>query len=134
MAAPAAAEPGRPRLRLDGAAAVRLAAGFAAGLAFWFAFSAPYERAVAAAAQAATRLVESPPTTTLAAEGGEIRVDRSDFPPDSPRPGLPAADLHFNFVMLAALFALTPRPQAGSNVARFAIAVALLFVVHVAAL
>jgi len=134
MAATAAAEPRRPRLRLDGRSAVRLAAGFAAGLAFWFAFSAPYERAVAAAAQAVTRLLESPPTTTLAAEKGEIRVDRADFPPDSPRPGLPAADLHFNFVMLAALFALTPKPQSGANVARFAAAAGLLFVVHVAAL
>ena len=42
----------------------------------------------------------------LGSGGGEIRVERSDFPPASPRPGLPAADLHFNFVLLAALFAL----------------------------
>jgi len=134
MAATAAAEPRRPRLRLDGPSAARLAAGFGAGLAFWLAFSAPYERAVAATAQAVTRVLESPPTTTLTASSGEIRVERSDFPADSPRPGLPAADLHFNFVLLAALFALTPRPQSGANVARFAAAAGLLFVVHVAAL
>jgi hypothetical protein len=130
----AAAEPPRPRLRLDGASAARLAAGFLLGLAFWFAFSAPYERAVAAAAQAATRLLERPATTSLAARDGEFRVDRADFPADSPRPGLPAADLHFDFVLLAALFALTPRPLEGANLARFAVAAAILFVVHVAAL
>ena len=85
MARAAAAEPPRPRLRLDGAAAARLAAGFALGLAFWFAFSAPYERAVAAGAQTLTRLVERPATTSLAASEGEFRLDRSDFPADSPR-------------------------------------------------
>jgi hypothetical protein len=134
VARAAAAEPPRPRLRLDGASALRLAIGFALGLAFWFAFSAPYERAVAAAAQGLTRLFERPATTSLEARGGEIRVDRADFPPDSPRPGLPAADLHFNFVLLAALFALTPRPLGGANLARFAAAAAILYLVHVAAL
>jgi hypothetical protein len=134
MAGAAAAEPPRPRLRLDGKAALRLSAGFLVGLAFWFAFSGPYERGVAAAAQAATRLFERPATTTLAAENGEFRLDRSDFPPESPRPGLPAADLHFNFVLLAALFALTPRPLSGANVGRFVAAAAILFFVHVAAL
>jgi hypothetical protein len=121
-------------LRLDGAAALRLAAGFLLGLAFWFAFSAPYERAVAAVAERATRMTERPPTTSIAASEGEFRVDRADFPPDSPRPGLPAADLHFDFVLLAALFALTPRPLEGSNLGRFAGAAAILFVVHAAAL
>jgi len=134
MAGAAGAEPPRPRLRLDGGSALRLAAGFLAGLAVWFAFAAPYERAVAGAAQASTRLFERPATTTLAAENGEFRLDRSDFPPDSPRPGLPAPDLHFNFVLLAALFALTPQPLSGVNVARFAAACALLFGIHVAAL
>ena len=134
MARAAAGEPPRPRLRLDGVSAARLAAGFLLGLAFWFAFSAPYERAVAAAAQAVTRLLERPATTTLAAGDGEFRVDRADFPPDSPRPGLPAADLHFDFVLLAALFALTPRPLRGENLARFGVATAILFAVHVAAL
>jgi hypothetical protein len=134
VARSAAAEPPRPRLRLDGAAAGRLAAGFALGLAFWFAFSAPYERAAAAGAQALTRFFERPATTSLAASAGEFRLDRADFPPDSPRPGLPAADLHFNFVLLAALFALTPRPLEGNNLARFGAAAVLLFFVHVAAL
>jgi hypothetical protein len=134
MARAGAAEPPRPRLRLDGAAAARLAAGFALGLAFWFAFSSPYERAVAAGAQALTRVFERPATTSLAASEGEFRLDRSDFPPDSPRPGLPAADLHFNFVLLAALFALTPRPLQGANLARFGAAAAILYAVHVAAL
>jgi len=134
VARAAAAERPRPRLRLDGAAAVRLACGFLLGLGFWFAFSAPYERAVAAGAGTLTRLFERPATTSISAQDGEFRIDRADFPPDSPRPGLPAPDLHFNFVLLAALFALTPRPLEGANLARFGAAAAILFLVHVAAL
>ena len=122
------------RFALDRRAAARLAIGFLAGLGFWLLFSAPYERAVAGAARSVVRLLERPPVTTLSAEGGEIRVDRSDFPPASPRPGLPAADLHFNFVLLAALFALDPHPLAAGRFGRFWLAAAALFVIHVLAL
>jgi hypothetical protein len=122
------------RLRLDRGAAVRLAIGIAAGLAFWFAFSAPYERLVAAAGGGLIHLLEKPSVTRLAAAEGEIRVDRTDFPPASSRPGLPAADLHFNFVLLTALFALGRHPFSPRPFGRFWIAAALLFVVHVVAL
>jgi len=126
--------PAGPPWNLDGRAAVRLCVGFAAGLAFWFAFSAPYERTVAAAAEALLRLFERPAVTALSASGGEIRVERSDFPPASPRPGVSAADLHFNFVMLAALFALSPRPLEPRRFARFWLAAAALWGIHVLAL
>jgi len=128
-------EPSRhARLNLDRGAALRLAAGFAAGLAFWFAFSAPYERLLAAAAGGLIDAFESPAVTRLRASGGEIRVDRTDFPPASPRPGLPASDLHFNFVLLAALFALGRHPLSPRPFGRFWIAAALLFGIHVIAL
>ena len=122
------------RRLLDGPAVLRLLAGFAVGLGFWMLFSAPYERAVAATAQTILRLFERPAVTALDASGGEIRVDRSDFPPASPRPGLPAADLHFNFVLLTALFALDPRPFEGKRFGRFWLAAGGLFLVHVLAL
>ena len=61
-------------------------------------------------------------------------LDRSDFPPDSPRPGLPADDIDFNFVLLAALFALQPRFFEVRALQRFVAALFLLFLVHVAAL
>ncbi len=122
------------RLRLDRRAAGRMAAGFAAGLAFWLLFAAPYEKAVAASAGFLLRLFESPAVTSLSAADGEILVERSDFPPASPRPGLPAADLHFNFVLLAALFALLPRPLDPARFGRFWMAAAGLAVIHVLAL
>jgi hypothetical protein len=119
---------------LDRHSAGRLAVGFLAGLGFWLVFSAPYERAVAGAAQVLVRLFERPPVTILSALGGEIGVNRADFPPASPRPGLPAADLHFNFVLLAALFALDPHPLAPRRFGRFWLAAAALSAIHVLAL
>jgi len=123
-----------PGLRLDRGAFLRLGLGFTIGLAFWLVFAAPYERALARVGQAAINLFESPAVTRLSASGGEVRVDRSDFPPSSPRPGLPAADLHFNFVLLAALFALGRHPLSPRPFARFWVAAAALTLVHLAAL
>lgn len=112
----------------------RMAAGFAVGLALWFGFRQVYERPLAAVAQAALRAFERPPVTHLSARAGEILVDRSDFPPDSPRPGLPADDIHFNFVLLTALFALQPQFFEGRVLLRLIAALSVLFLVHVAAL
>lgn len=134
MARPSRAEAGDPPVRLDAAAALRATAAFAVALGIWFTFAAPYERTLAAAAEVLIRAFERPAVTSLATSAGEIRVERADFPPDSPRPGLPAADLHFNFALLAALFALSPRPLRSANFGRFWIAAALLWLVHVAAL
>jgi hypothetical protein len=134
VARPSRAEVDDSPIRLDAAAALRATAAFALALAIWFAFAAPYERTLAAAAELILRAFERPAATSLAASGGEIRVERADFPPDSPRPGLPAADLHFNFALLAALFALAPRPLRSANFGRFWIAAALLWIVHVTAL
>lgn len=130
-----AAEAPRPApFTVDGPALRRAALGFGAGLAFWLIFSAPYEKFLAGAAGAAIDLFESPAVTRLEASGGEIRVDRSDFPPSSPRPGLNGADLHFNFVLLATLFALGRHPLSPKPFGRFWLAAALLALVHVAAL
>ncbi len=111
-----------------------LGLGFAAGLALWFGFRQTYEGPLAAAAEIVLRALERPPVTRLSARDGEILVNRSDFPPDSPRPGLPADDIHFNFVLLTALFALQPRFWEGRSLLRLLSAGALLFLAHVAAL
>jgi hypothetical protein len=115
----------------DGRAAIRLLIGFLAALAVWFLFASAYERVVAPAAEFLLRLGESPAVTRLEAPGREFLVKRSDFPPGRSYPGLPAPDLHFNFVLLAALFALPPRPWKQDNVMRFLLAALCLFVVHV---
>ena len=110
---------------------MRMLAGLLCGLAIWAGFSRPYERVLARTAEAVLRVFERPAVTRLEAIEGEIRVDRTDLPPASPRPGLPASDIHFNFVVLAALLASTP---ATARPGRVAAAAAILFAVHVLAL
>ncbi len=117
-----------------GRTALRVVAGFAAGLIFWFGFSAPYESALAAVTETLLRATEWPAVTRLEARSGEILVERGDFPPAAPRPGLPAADLHFNFVLLIALFAVDRRPWRPRRVTALLVGCAILAAVHVVAL
>ena len=115
----------------DRRTAIRGLVGFLAAVAFWFLFAAAYERAVAPAAEFLLRLGESPAVTRLEAPGREFLVNRTDFPPAAPHPGLPSPDLHFNFVLLATLFALNPRPWRGDRAARFLLGALCLYFVHV---
>jgi hypothetical protein len=119
---------------IDRRAALRIFIAFLAALVLWSAFSRPYERVLARSAETLLRLFERPAVTRLEAVGNGFRLERRDFPPGSPRPGLPAADLHFNFVLLVSLFALDPKPWEGARVARLLLASLLLFAVHVVAL
>jgi hypothetical protein len=119
---------------LSGRAALRGLVGFLLALAFWFGFSRGYEKTLATGSEALSNLFESPDVTRLDAKGGEILLDRRDFPPGSARPGLSGPDIHFNFVLLVALFALDPRPLSGGHVARFLAAAAALWLIHVLAL
>src|SRR5262245_2907664 len=112
----------------------RVLAGFLVGLAFWLTLSRPYERAVAEGAEFVIRVFESPAMTKLEAHPGEIVVTRGDWPPSTPSPGLPADDLHFNFVLLVALFALDRRPLGSSRTAPLAIPCPGRYLVHIAAL
>jgi hypothetical protein len=119
---------------LSGRAALCGLVGFLLALAFWFGFSRAYEKTLAAGSEALSNVFESPDVTRLDATGGEILLDRRDFPPGSARPGLSGPDIHFNFVLLVALFALDPRPLSGAHVARFLAAAAALWLIHVLAL
>ncbi len=111
----------------------RLGAGFLASLALWVLLARPYERMLAPGAQLLMWAFESPAVTRLAAGPGEIVVDRSDFPPSSPRPGLPAPDIHFNFVLLTTLFLANRRALSPRNLGRWLAAAAGLWIIHLAA-
>jgi len=112
----------------------RVLAGFLVGLALWLTLPRPYERAVAEGAEFVMRTFESPAMTRLEPRPGEIVVTRADWPPSTPSPGLPADDLHFNFVLLVALFALDRSPWRGGRIAALAIACGVLYLVHITAL
>lgn len=114
----------------NGRAVIRLLIGFLVGLAVFYLFSAAYERAVAPSAELLLRLGERPAVTRLEAPGENFVVIRTDFPPGRTIL-LPAADLHFNFVLLLALFALNPHPLKQGRAVRFLLAALTLFLVHI---
>jgi hypothetical protein len=120
--------------RLDWQTALKGLAGFVVAVMIWAGVSPLYDRAVAAGAEAVLRTFESPKVTHLTATGTDVKVDRSDFDPRSPRPGLPVIDLTFNWVLLAALFAINPRPFSDRNMLRFGIASVLMYFTHILAL
>jgi hypothetical protein len=120
--------------RIDWQTALKGLAGFVVAVAIWAGVSPLYDRVVAAGAEMSLRTFESPKVTHLTATGTDVKVDRSDFDPRSPRPGLPVIDLTFNWVLLAALFAINPRPFSDRNMLRFAIASVLMYFTHVLAL
>jgi hypothetical protein len=114
----------------NGRAVIRLLIGFLVGLAVFYLFSGVYERVVAPSAELLLRLGERPAVTRLEAPGENFIVIRTDFPPGRTIL-LPAADLHFNFVLLLALFALHPHPLKQDRATRFLLAALTLFLVHI---
>jgi hypothetical protein len=112
---------------------VKGATGFLIGLAFWWAFSVPYARLLAALSEPVIRIAERPPVTRLIPAETEMTIDRTDFPRASPRPGLRLMDLTFNILLLTTLFAVNPQPLSTRNISGFLLAGLALVLVHVAA-
>ncbi|MBV8519401.1 MAG: hypothetical protein JO197_18560 [Acidobacteria bacterium] len=121
--------------RLDWRTALKALAGFLTGLALWVVLTPLYDRVIGAGAEATLRAFESPSVTRLHREAdGYTTVDRSDFDPRSKqRPTVAIKDLTFNFVLLAALFAIAKRPFSDRNIGGFLAASAALAVTHVGA-
>jgi hypothetical protein len=113
---------------------LRALAGFVAGGLVWYGLAQPYHALLAWPAEKLIRLFETPAVTRLSASGGEVIVNREDFPDSSERPGLPAHDLDFNIAILTALFATARRPFSDRSMKATAIAALLLAAVHLAAL
>ena len=112
-------------------AALRAIAGFIAGMVIWTFASPLYDRFLAAAAEATMRAFESPKITRLNAEGNLVSVDRIDFSPTSKHPAIPVDDLTFNFLLVTALFAASPRPLSDRNIGGFLVACVVLTITHV---
>ena len=118
--------------RLDWRLAVRVVAGFVAGLAIWLLLSPLYDRVIAASAQKVLNAFERPDVTRLhRATDGYITVNRTDFDPRSKRPAIPLHDLTFNIILLAALFATSKRVFSDRNMFGFVVAAMVLAVTHV---
>lgn len=120
--------------RVDWRTALKGLAGFAVAVVIWASVSPLYDRFVAAGAEEVIRAFEHPKVTHLNAKGTHVMVDRSDFDPRSPRPGLPVFDLTFNWVLLAALFSINRWPLSNRNALGFVIASFVMSITHVLAL
>jgi hypothetical protein len=118
--------------RIEWRPAAKGAAGFLLGLAIWTLVGPSYDRFVARATEAVMRATENPPVTRLPqADDDRITIDREDFDPRSPRPGIPVRDLTFNFVLLTALFAASKRTFSDRNIGGFVAACGILAITHV---
>jgi hypothetical protein len=119
---------------IDWRLALKALAGFAVGIAIWFLLSPLYDRAIGAGAEKVMRVFESPKVTRLQPmDDGSVRVDRADFDPRSPRPGIRVSDLTFNLALLTALFAVSRRVFSDRNIGGFFAASAVLALTHVLA-
>lgn len=119
---------------IDWRLAVKGLAGFVVGLALWLMLSPLYDRVIAAGAERVMRVFETPKVTRLVPmPDGSIRVDRADFDPRSPRPGIRVSDLTFNFALLTALFAVSRRTFSDRNIGGFFTAAAILALTHIVA-
>jgi hypothetical protein len=113
---------------------IKGAAGFIFGVAFWWALSAPYARLLASLSEPLIRMWERPAVTNLLVRGTELTIDRADFPPQSPRPGLRLMDLTANVILLTTLFAVNRQPLRDRNIRSWFVATVLLVPVHIAAI
>ena len=120
--------------RLSWQTILRGLAGFVAAVIIWTTLSPLYDQLVVGGAETVLHVFENPNVTKLEASGTDVTVNRTDFDPQSPRPGLPVIDLTFNWVLLAALFAINPRPFSDRNMLRFALASMIMAVTHMLAL
>lgn len=109
------------------------ATGFLLGLAGWWALSSPYARVLGSLSEPLIRMTERPSVTRLIPKGTELTIDRADFAPGSPRPGLLLMDLTSNIILITTLFAVSRQPLSDRNIAGFVKASLVLVVVHVAA-
>ncbi len=115
--------------------AAKGAVGFLIALGLWMGLSVPYTRLLAAVSEAAIRVSERPPVTSITPQGTLMAIDRTDFPASrsTGQLAVESTDLTFNFILLMSLFAANDRALSDRNVFGFLGAAVALFFVHVAA-
>jgi hypothetical protein len=115
--------------------AAKAFAGLVLGIVFWAALSPAYRSLVLPPAEIVLRATERPSVTRLSPDSNAgVIVERADFAPGSPRPGLPLNDLTFNVILIFALFAASKQTFSNRNVAGFLLALVALWPIHIGAL
>ena len=115
-------------------APLRAAIGFVFGLALWLLLAPVYNAFVSRAAEIGIGAWERPNVTSLRMLGRDALIHRIDFDPRSPLPKISISDLTFNFVVLTTLFGLAGLERRENRDGHLLLALAILFLGHVAAL
>ncbi len=105
----------------------RLPLAFAGGLLIWLLIRPGLDAGVSWLAQTLIRSFEVPRVTRLVPTSHHADVQREDFRPDSKVPSIPLTPVHFNTIVLLALFFSLPRPFSRRQLERLLMGWSILF-------
>ena len=97
----------------------------------WLVVRPGCDRGVAAGAQLLVRAFEYPRVTRLLVNQGRVEIRRSDLRPGSAVPALPLSEIHFNAIVLLALYLALPGPFRRRQLERLVIGWSLLYLSQV---
>ncbi len=106
---------------------VRLPLTLVAGMLVWLLLRPALDVAVPALAEVLIRSFEVPRVTRLVPSGHWLEVRRADFRAGSKIPTLPLTEIHFNTIVLLALFLALPRPFSRRQLERLLIGASALY-------
>ncbi len=105
----------------------RLPLAMIAALMIWLALRPIIDTAVAGLAQALIRTFEYPRVTRLVVEAHRSEVVRADFRSDSGIPTVNLTEVHFNTIVLLALYLAMPRPLSKKHLERLIMGWSILY-------
>lgn len=106
----------------------RLPIALVVAMAMWWAALRPVQdRAVPFLAQTLIRAFEVPKVTRLVVDDHRVQVRRADFRSDSKIPTIPLTEIHFNTIVLLALYLALPRPLSRRQLERLLMGWAVLY-------
>ncbi len=85
------------------------------------------DHAVAGLAEILIRSFEYPKVTRLEVEKHHASIVRSDFRSDSKIPAIPLTEIHFNLIVLLALYLALPRPWSKEHLEKLFMGVCVLY-------
>jgi len=96
----------------------RLPATLVIAMVLWLALRPVLDSAVGGFAQLFVRSFEYPRVTRLVVADHSVEIRRADFRTDSAIPAVPLTSVHFNTIVLLALFMALPRPYSRRQLER----------------
>ena len=106
---------------------VRLPLTMIVGMVLWLLLRPLLDHAVAGLAEVVVRAFEHPKVTRLLVEAHVVNIARTDLLAGSAIPSFPLTQVHFNTIVLLALFLALPRPFSRRQLERLLMGGTLLF-------